>query len=227
MASRLTETRQDDNPGGADQGGRKPRKPVRPKDAASLILWKDGPKGIEILMGRRHHNLRFMPGVLVFPGGRVDPDDHRAKPLHPLPAETRRLLEISASPARATALAHCALRELHEEAGLVVGEMDGETLRPDFAPLHYLTRAITPSDRPMRFHARFLIADADHAKGEIRGSGELEEIRFFALDELHQQPVAKITAMILAEFESWRVTKPAQRRYIRISGRDNRWPEKY
>lgn len=70
--------RQDDNPGGADQGGRKPKRAVRPKDAASLILWKDGPRGIEILMGRRHHNLRFMPGVLVFPGGRVDHDDHRA-----------------------------------------------------------------------------------------------------------------------------------------------------
>lgn len=224
-----TPPQQDDNPGGADQGGRKPKRAVRPKDAASLILWKDGPRGIEILMGRRHHNLRFMPGVLVFPGGRVDPDDYRAKPIHPLPAETRRMLEISATPARTTALAHCALRELHEEAGLVLGEMEGDRLRPDFAPLFYLTRAITPSDRPMRFHARFLIAEARHAKGEIRGSGELEEIRFFALTELHAQPVAKITAMILAEFESWLATPPAERvhrRFIRIQGRDDRLPER-
>jgi 8-oxo-dGTP pyrophosphatase MutT (NUDIX family) len=224
-----TPPQEDDNPGGADQGGRRPKQAVRPKDAASLILWKDGPRGIEILMGRRHHNLRFMPGVLVFPGGRVDPDDHRAKPIHPLPAETRRMLEISATPARTTALAHCALRELHEEAGLILGEMDGTTLRPNFAPLFYLTRAITPAGRPMRFHARFLIAEACHAKGEIRGSGELEEIRFFALAELHTQPVANITAMILAEFESWLATPPAERVYrqfIRIQGRDNRLPEK-
>ncbi|WP_347265549.1 NUDIX hydrolase [Roseococcus pinisoli] len=220
---------QDDNPGGADQGGRPPRRAVRPKDAASLILWKDGPRGIEILMGRRHHNLRFMPGVLVFPGGRVDHDDHRAQPISALSAETRRLLEISGTPARARALAYCALRELHEEAGLVVGRMEGETLRPDFAPLSYLTRAITPADRPMRFHARFLIAEARHATGEIRGSGELEEIRFFALTELHAQPVAKITAMILEEFEAWLATPAAERvhrQFIRIQGRDSRLPEK-
>lgn len=221
--------RQDDNPGGADAGGLAPRRAVRPRDAASLILWRQGGRGIEILMGRRHHNLRFMPGVLVFPGGRVDPDDHRARPLSPLPAETRRLLEISATPPRATALAYCALRELHEEAGLVVGEMEGDRLRPDFAPLSYLTRAITPADRPMRFHARFLIAEAHHAKGEIRGSGELEEIRYFALTELHEQPVAKITAMILAEFEAWLATAAEdrdRRQFTRIQGRDSRLPER-
>jgi 8-oxo-dGTP pyrophosphatase MutT (NUDIX family) len=221
--------REDDNPGGADQGGRKPKKVVRPRDAASLLLWKEGPGGIEILMGRRHRNLRFMPGVLVFPGGRVDPDDHRAKPISPLAAETRRMLEIAGTPARATALAHCALRELHEEAGLVLGEMEDGKLRPDFAPLSYLTRAITPATQPMRFHARFLIAEARHAKGEIRGSGELEEIRFFALTELHEQPVAKITAMILGEFEAWLATPPEERKYrqfMRFQGRDNRKPEK-
>jgi 8-oxo-dGTP pyrophosphatase MutT (NUDIX family) len=219
----------DDNPGGADAGGRKPRRAVRPKDAASLILWREGPNGVEILMGRRHHNMRFMPGVLVFPGGRVDLADYRARPISALGTAARRMLEISARPSQATALAVCALRELEEEAGLVLGEMVRGRLHPDLAPLHYLTRAITPSDRPMRFHARFLVAEAKHAHGEIRGSGELEEIRFFALSELHAQPLAKITTMILDEFSTWLALSPqgrARRQLISIQGRDDRRPER-
>ncbi len=221
----------DDNPGGADAGGRKPRRAVRPKDAASLILWREGPQGIEVLMGRRHRDMRFMPGVLVFPGGRVDLADYHARPISDLSATTRRMLEISSRPTQAEALCACAIRELHEEAGLVMGTIEGrrDSLFPDFAPLHYLTRAITPADRPMRFHARFLVAEAKHAKGDIRGSGELEEVRFFALSELHAQPLAKITGMILEEFSAWLALSPqgrARRKLISIQGRDNRLPEK-
>lgn len=202
---------------------------MRPKDAASLILWREGAQGIEVLMGRRHRDMRFMPGVLVFPGGRVDLADYHARPISDLSPTTRRMLELGARPSQATALAVCALRELEEEAGLVFGEMQDGRLNPALGPLHYLTRAITPADRPMRFHARFLIAEAKHAKGEIRGSGELEEVRFFGLEELHAQPVAKITGMILEEFEAWRALSPQQRtrrQLFSIQGRDNRLPEK-
>ena len=202
---------------------------MRPKDAASLILWREGPGGVEVLMGRRHQNMRFMPGVLVFPGGRVDLADYRARPISDLSTTTRRMLEISARPTQATALAVCALRELEEEAGLVQGHMVSGRLHPDLAPLHYLTRAITPADRPMRFHARFFVAEAKHAKGEIRGSGELEEIRFFAVSELHAQPLAKITGMILEEFLAWLALSAAEstrRQLISIQGRDDRRPER-
>lgn len=219
----------DDNPGGADAAGPKPPRAVRPKDAASLILWREGSRGVEVLMGRRHRDMRFMPGVLVFPGGRVDLADHHARFVSALKPATRRMLEISATPSRAAALATCAIRELHEETGLLLGEMDGERICPALEPLDYLTRAITPADRPMRFHARFLIADAHHATGEIRGSGELEEVRFFALDELHAQPVASITAMILSDFEAWLALTPVQRtrrQLICIRGRDTRMPER-
>lgn len=230
MASRLTK-HADDNPGGADAAGPRPKRAVAPKDAASLILWRDGPDGTEVLMGRRHRDMRFMPGVLVFPGGRVDLADHRARPVSELSATTRRMLEISARPSLATALAACALRELHEETGLVMGEIHGrfDRLFPDLAPLHYLTRAITPADRPIRFHARFLIAEARHAHGDIQGSGELEEVRFFALAELPAQPLAKITMMILEEFAAWLALLPrarAARQLIRIQGQDDRRPER-
>ena len=76
MALRLTKE-PFDNPGGADVAGRA-RRPVRPRHAASILVWRDGQDGPELLMGRRNKALRFMPDVMVFPGGRVDPGDARA-----------------------------------------------------------------------------------------------------------------------------------------------------
>jgi hypothetical protein len=95
--------------------------------------------------------------------------------------------------------------------------------------MDYLCRAITPVGRPLRFHARFLIAPAEAARGEIRGSGELEELRFFPVDELAGQPVMAITALILAEFRAWLTLTPRQRsarRLIAIMGMDRRVPER-
>jgi 8-oxo-dGTP pyrophosphatase MutT (NUDIX family) len=157
--------------------------------------------------------MRFMPGVLVFPGGRVDRATMRASGSgrrNAAPAE------ISASPSLAGALAACAARELHEETGLTLRRLDA---------LHYLTRAITPADRPIRFHARFLVAEARHASGAIRGSGELEEVGFFALQGLDRQPLARITTMIVEEFQAW-LAAPDSRPLHRILGRDNRRPER-
>jgi hypothetical protein len=97
-----------DNPGGADaEGKRSPRaRTARPRDAASLIVWRQSRKGPELLMGKRHAGHRFMPDVMVFPGGRVDPDDHRGPAISELREDARRLLERRATPARARAW-HC------------------------------------------------------------------------------------------------------------------------
>ena len=44
--------------------------PIRP--AATVILWRDGAQGREILMGQRGAGAVFMPSKYVFPGGGVD-----------------------------------------------------------------------------------------------------------------------------------------------------------
>jgi 8-oxo-dGTP pyrophosphatase MutT (NUDIX family) len=217
-----------DNPGGADAESRRRRgtRPVHPRNAATLILWRKTAKGgHEVLMGRRHARLRFMPNLMVFPGGRVDLADHRAPALTELRPLTRRMLERRAAPSLARALAVAAVRELFEETGLVLGERRGAGVAADLARIDYLCRAVTPADRPMRFNARFLVAPAEAAHGRIVGSGELEDLRFHRLDELDDQPVASITAMVLGEFRAWLALSEQQRErrdLIVYSGKDNR-----
>ena len=46
-----------------------------PIPAATLILMRPGLHGPELLMTERAAGMAFAPGALVFPGGRIDPDD--------------------------------------------------------------------------------------------------------------------------------------------------------
>src|SRR4051794_41215831 len=50
---------------------------VRPRDAASLILLRGKGNDLELLAGRRPKTVKFMPGVWVFPGGAIDPEDRK------------------------------------------------------------------------------------------------------------------------------------------------------
>ena len=50
--------------------------PIRP--AATVVLWREGSAGPQVLMGQRGEGAVFMPSKFVFPGGRVDPEDHAA-----------------------------------------------------------------------------------------------------------------------------------------------------
>jgi 8-oxo-dGTP pyrophosphatase MutT (NUDIX family) len=179
-------------------------------------------------MGLRHARHRFMPNVLVFPGGRVDREDRGAPAASDLGAFTRACLERSAGPELARALGVAAARELLEETGLALGRLDRGRLLPDLGTLDYLCRAVTPATMPIRFNARFLIARAEAARGDMRGSGELEELRFFALDETSKHRLATITAKILAEFRGWLAMSPGERgarELVCFRGMDNRLPE--
>jgi len=43
--------------------------------AATILLVRDGPTGLEVFMVVRHHQIDFASGALVFPGGKVDAND--------------------------------------------------------------------------------------------------------------------------------------------------------
>lgn len=174
-------------------------------------------------MGRRAKALRFMPDVMVFPGGRVDPGDAAAPAAGELRSEVLAALSRVGTPRLARACAVAAARELREETGLSLGEP------PDLSVMDYLCRAVTPTGRPLRFNARFLIAPAAAVRGEIVGSGELDELGFYSAPSARAARMASITEMILGEFLAWHAMAPATRLVrplIRFLGMNNRSAEK-
>lgn len=184
------------------------KKSLRPVDAATMVLWRRRANGtIEVLMGRRHRNHVFMPHAYVFPGGRVDRIDSALEPASPLAEDVSARLERAANPTRARAIAAAAVRETFEETGLLLGEADSGApggFRPALEGMDYFFRAITPPGRPRRFDARFLVANADAAAGEIgTGDGELLDVAFRPLEDSRNLDIAGITRIALAEFERW------------------------
>jgi len=187
---------------------------VRPKDAATLIIWRPAGDSIEVLMGERHQGTRFMPNRYVFPGGRVDRSDARVRAGTPLQPEVAERLTRAATPARARSLAAAAIRETFEETGLLIGSPDPtpgkpapkgwETffatgLAPALDRLDYVGRAVTPPLRPLRFHARFFTIEERYVSGKIAGSGELEKILWVPIAETAKLQLPQITAKVLAQ----------------------------
>jgi 8-oxo-dGTP pyrophosphatase MutT (NUDIX family) len=86
----------DSRPGPGEQLNSGP--PVEPRQAASVIVLRDGDGGPEVLLVRRNPNSRFMGGVWVFPGGAVDAAEqgaeaHRAAALRELREEASLTLD--------------------------------------------------------------------------------------------------------------------------------------
>jgi len=177
--------------------------PVRPKDAASLVLVRNRGGHAEVLMGRRARRHRFLPDVYVFPGGRVDAGDHRVAPLTPLRPEVAHVLERNAAPGRARALAVAAVRETWEETGLTLGAAGSEGFHPALDALDHIVRAITPTASPIRFHARFFVADGAQLSGTLRGNGELLDLDWRPIDACLALPLADITEFVLGELRGW------------------------
>ena len=152
-------------------------KPVRPRHAASLVLTRKRNDITHILMGRRPAKAVF-PAAYVFPGGRLDKSDEAISPSAPLTERTLHDLcsRGGCTPKLAQGLATTAIRETYEETGLLLvsdghtGQSEGvwaEFSKHGVAPAHdrlrFLGRAITPASAPVRFHARFFLADGDMA----------------------------------------------------------------
>jgi 8-oxo-dGTP pyrophosphatase MutT (NUDIX family) len=190
------------------------------RDAASLILIKpDGPSW-RILMGLRHANHKFLPNHMVFPGGGVDEADFTAPVAAPLRADTFEQLTRGAPPELARALGHAAARELEEETGLSLGTP------PSLDGLHYLCRAETPADRPIRFNARFFVAAGALVSGALAGSGELESLDWYELDAILQLDLALATRVVLGQLQTWLTLDDIARQSRKVPFlRDRAWFE--
>ena len=85
-------------------------RPAAPRPAATVVLLRPGPDGLEVLLTHRPASMAFAGDMHVFPGGAVDPSD--GDPGDP------RAFEVAA------------VRELFEEAGVLLAEPRGTPPNP-------------------------------------------------------------------------------------------------
>lgn len=101
------------------------------RDAATVLLLRDGARGLEVFMQRRTSTLVFAAGMYVFPGGRVDPQDRdpavrfEGTPPDPVPFPLGGDFVLhrpapSDPVAQYRALVAAAVRETVEEAGVLL-----------------------------------------------------------------------------------------------------------
>ena len=153
----------------------KPQAEIKP--AATILLLRDDP-AFEVLMVKRHHQIDFASGALVFPGGKSHAGDHD-------PAWAEHVLGWEAFDADQRGLRIAAIREVFEEAGILLAvRRNGEPIggeacpmdvrqavdagrtpfldvvrdleaRLDLAALTVFARWITPAMMPKRFDTWF------------------------------------------------------------------------
>jgi 8-oxo-dGTP pyrophosphatase MutT (NUDIX family) len=154
--------------------------PRPPSPAATILLVRDRP-AFQVLMVKRHHQIDFASGALVFPGGKAEAGD--ADPLW----EARAFGWAETAPSE-RALKIAAIREAFEESGVLLARSEdrapcapvpeslqareavsrGERtfldlvsalkLRLDLSALSLYARWITPPVTPKRFDTWFFIA---------------------------------------------------------------------
>jgi 8-oxo-dGTP pyrophosphatase MutT (NUDIX family) len=183
---------------------------VRPRDAASLILLRGAGQDLEVLAGRRPGHVRFMPGVYVFPGGAIDPEDRRSWRIESGGAHL---------PPRLLRSARAALRETWEEVGVLVGRHAPPAANTPVYPaglspieaayaergvvaafdaLTYVGRAITPPAVFRRFNTRFFLGDGDDVVGEPVATEELEDVGWHPIGRRPLAPFRDVSQFMLA-----------------------------
>ena len=156
---------------------------LTPRLAATVLLLRDGPQGMEVLMTRRSAKASFAASLYVFPGGAVDAADAEA------PKQPGLVHQRSGQGGEQLTWALAALRESFEEVGVLlarradgspatqveVDQLDASIGRRNTAEAFYqacaqmglqlmvdqvfvLARWIGPLDIPKRFDTPFLVA---------------------------------------------------------------------
>ena len=163
------------------------REPAPLRPAATVLLLRDGPQGIEVLMTRRSMTASFAPGAYVFPGGGIDPADAQA---HSMATQRPKQSELRLTQAIA------AIRESFEELGILFARhADGRWAnnsdiaqidrKAAFAPqcqargltlaadqVFVLAHWITDRDLPRRFDVPFLVARMPEAQTPVADESE-------------------------------------------------------
>lgn len=188
---------------------------LTPRLAATVLLLRDGPQGLEVLMTRRSAKASFAASLYVFPGGAVDAADSEA------PKQPGLVHQRSGQCGEQLTWALAALRESFEEVGVLlarradgspatqadVDALDQAIGRRNTAEAFYtacaqaglqlmvdevytLARWIGPLDIPKRFDTPFLVARMPAGQTVQTDEHEQFEARWIRPSEalsLHEQ----------------------------------------
>jgi len=143
----------------------------RPVDAATLILVDRSGATAKVLVGKRHEKVVFMPGKIVFPGGRVDKADSRVPTAAPIPAA------------------------LEADAGLLPDPSGLYLVTRAITPPGRIRRFDT------RFFAADASAIAHHIDGVIHADAELVELVWVELGSKPLADLHPMTRNVLNELE--------------------------
>jgi 8-oxo-dGTP pyrophosphatase MutT (NUDIX family) len=207
-----------------------PKPDAGPVPAATILIVRDSPAGIEVFMVKRHYQIDFMAGALVFPGGKVETGDYDAGL-----GEFTCGGEEWEAPTRA--LAAAAIREAFEEAGILFARdaasgafisaerLDAldhyrepmekgeigliEMLRKEklvlgFDALARFAHWITPTMNPKRFDTHFFLAAAP--KGHAGRHGKRESV-----DSVWIRPEDAV-----ADEKKWTVVFPTKMNLLKL-----------
>lgn len=202
-----------------------PTPPVPARPAATVVLVRPAPDGLEVLLTRRPDTMAFAAGLHVFPGGRVDAVD----------ADPRLLARARGrqdDPEFRVAHRIAAIRETWEEAGvLLAASRVGGSLPAvppwdpavDFAALCErldlelrtdelveVARWTTPRAYPRRFDTRFFVAELPPDATVELHPGEVVDHRWTT-------PRAALDAMARGEIELWPPTSTSLQRLKRAA----------
>lgn len=171
--------------------------PVAAAPAATVLLLRDGPPGLEVLMVVRHHEIDFARGAAVFPGGKVSSADGDER-------WRTRCAGLAGLDDEQRALRIAAVRETFEESGLLLARRGGrlvdgndrhairerwhtrvaadakafvdlaveEDLEPALDLLLPFAHWVTPAVSPKRFDTHFFVAAAPPGQVAVHDGSE-------------------------------------------------------
>lgn len=141
----------------------------RPRRAVSVIPVRSRRGVLEVFVQHRALTMDFVPGAVVFPGGRVDPVDE----------------EIARTTGTTVARA-CGVRETREETGAVIDPLD----------LVPWDRWVTPIRYPRRFDVEFFVLPVERGEDFGHRTGEATHSEWMPVADLVDRAEAGTLSLV-------------------------------
>ncbi|GAA3313752.1 hypothetical protein GCM10020219_026540 [Nonomuraea dietziae] len=125
--------------------------PVPARDAATVVILRDGARGPQVYLLRRKASMAFAAGAYVFPGGLVDPrdTDQAVAWAGPSPKEWGEVFNADEKTARGLVCA--AVRETFEESGVLLAGQGEDAVVADTTGDDWEADRVALIDRSLAF----------------------------------------------------------------------------